>query len=212
MKYIYEDKELELYDSWKQVSFGNFIRITRIIDINQISPYGEELLAICLLECLSNVEDNYLNDITWGQLTDLIPHINELMKDYNSLDLDNVPLPKSWNIDGVEYSYHTTPNDYKAGEVSDIKTYISQQKNRVEYLADIAAVMIRPATKIASDAGIIKYKLTKNNPSDHEINKKRVLTLPFLQVNKILTFFLYGLMTLTSSMKSSIPANLQIVE
>lgn len=210
MKYIYEEKEIELYDKWEQVSFNNYLRITRIVENNQKVPYDEEILAICLLECFSNVADGYLNDISWGQLTDLIPHVNDLMLSYNNLNLEEVTLPKSWILDDIEYSYYLSPNEYKAGEVSDIKTYIKRQENRVDYLADIAAVMIRPATKVTSDAGVTSFKLTKNNPADHEINKKRVLHLPFLQVNRILTFFLYGLMTSMSGTKNSIQESQKI--
>lgn len=207
MKYNYEGKELNIYDNWDQVSFKNFIRITKLVESNQKKQYGEELLAILLLEALSNVEEGFLLDITWGQLTDLIPYVNNLMDKYSNIDVENIVIPKSWIIDGIEYSYHISPNDYKAGEVADIKTYIQQQENRVDYLADIAAVMIRPATKVITDAGVEMFKLTKNNPEDHSINKKRILELPFNQVNKVMSFFLFGLMTSTTNMENSIPQN-----
>jgi hypothetical protein len=116
------------------------------------------------------------------------------MNSLNSLNAVNITPPLYFEVGGINYSYKQNAFDYNVGEVSDIKTMITNKKNDWDYLADIASVMIRPATKEVTEGGTEYWKLIKRNPLDFESNKRVILSMKLVDVIPVINFFLNGLL------------------
>lgn len=208
----YEGKGYRMTEEWEEMTLRQFIRMNKIQESNSILNVGEELLTQQLLECLCDADVGEFDDMSFGIATDLLPHLYKIIdksKEYNEQDFTSFGTDV-WEIDGKEYTYHKDPNLYSLGEVSDIKTYISNKQNEWDYLADIAAVMIRPATKQTTEAGVEYYKLSKRTPFDFEPNKKVVLGMRLKDVTRVLRFFLSGLTVQSKDMKNYLQVKVEV--
>jgi hypothetical protein len=204
----YDNKEYKLVTNWDEVTLQQFINFCRIQEKNSIIPLGEEMLQQQLLESLCGAEIGEFDEMNYGQANTLTPYLHQFIEGADAFNNRDFTFGiDSWNINGIEYAYYKSPNDYNLGEVSDIKTYTSNKKNEYDYLADISSIMIRPAIKKVSPAGKEYYQLTKRNSIDVEHNKKVVLNLPLKDVTRVINFFFVGLVNLMSGTKDYTEAN-----
>lgn len=194
IQFNFENKEYKMTTNWKDITLRQFIRFNKIRESNTILPVGEEMLAQQLIECLCGAEVGEFDTMSWGQATELYPYLVTIINDANNYNNNDYTFgPDFWQIEDKFYSFHKNPNSYTLGDVSDIKTYIQNKKNEWDYLGDIAAIMIRPATKETTEAGTEFFRLTKRTPFDHQPNKEVVLDFKLTDVTRVVNFFLIGL-------------------
>lgn len=194
INFNYEGKDYNMTTTWDEMTLRQFIAINKIQEKNQVLPLGEEFLTQQLLEALSDAELGEFDEMPYSQAIELAPYLillNEGANEFNNRDFTFGP--DSWIIDGKTYAFHKDPYQYSLGEVADIKTYITNKKNDWDYLADITAVMIRPAIETISEAGVKYYKLTKRTPFDFEPNKQVILDMKLKDITRVVNFFLSGL-------------------
>lgn len=194
--------EYHLIDCWEEMTLDVFLRITKILENHSKSPLDDETLTTGLIEALSRQGIGQLDDISLKLALELEPKILFAI-DHTKI----VPSGKTeWDIDGVIYSYYTDTNDYNLSDVSDIKQYMTIAPDKSDYLAKIASVLIRPFTKITSEAGITYNKLIKRSKIDMNHIENMVCTrIPVGDVIEVLNFFLTGMLKPQTSLKGSLP-------
>lgn len=190
----YEGVDYNMTTSWLDMTMKQFIDINKIQEKQQVLAMSDDILTQQLVEVLSKVDIGSFDDMSYGQLCELAPPLVELMSSLNSLNAVNITPPSHFVVGGINYSYKQNSFDYNVGEVSDIKTMITNKKNEWDYLADIAAIMIRPATKEVTEGGTEYWKLIKRNPLDFESNKRVILSMKLVDVIPVINFFLNGLL------------------
>ena len=202
VQFNFQDKVYNLTTTWDEITLGQFIKINKIQQTNSLIKLSEETLAQQLLEALTNSETGEFDEMFYRQLTSLTPYIIELQNDaaaFNSKTF--LTGVDHWNIDGILYSYKQDPNDLSAGEVSDLKHYIANKANEWDYLADIATILIRPATEEVTPSGMKWYKLTKRNTNSHNYDKKIIMNMWLGDITRVVGFFFSGLTKLMNDTK-----------
>ena len=197
VQFNFNDKVYNLTTSWNEITLGQFIKVNKIQQTNALIKLSEETLAQQLLEALTNSEVGEFDEMLYKQLTSLTPYIIELQN--GAAEFNNqkfITGVDHWVIDGVLYSYKSDPNDLNAGEVSDLKHYIANKTNEWDYLADIATVLIRPATESLTPSGMKWYKLSKRNTNSHNYDKRIVMNMWLGDITRVIGFFFVGLKTL----------------
>jgi len=179
-----EEIKYSMPTSWQEVNMRTFIRFQKIVELNTVLPLGDEVFLQQIFEALCGVDAGVFDDISYATVVMLNPH----------LEAFNAVFPTSsntqWVIDGVTYTYHSDPHKYTLSEFGDIKTIQANSKANLEYLADIAAIMIRPAIKCLDEAGNEYYRLTKRSPVSQTTNKQTILNMNCVEVMTVVTFFL----------------------
>jgi hypothetical protein len=194
MRFKYEEVEYEMTNSWTEMTMKQFIDLNKIQEKQKVLAMSDDILTQQLVEVLAKVDIGVFDEMSYGQLCELAPPLVELMNSLNSLNAVNITPPLYFEVGGINYSYKQNAFDYNVGEVSDIKTMITNKKNDWDYLADIASVMIRPATKEVTEGGTEYWKLIKRNPLDFESNKRVILSMKLVDVIPVINFFLNGLL------------------
>ena len=194
MRFKFEEVEYQMTNSWTEMTMKQFIDINKIQEKQKVLSLSDDILTQQLVEVLSKVDIGAFDEMSYGQLCELAPPLVELMNSLNSLNAVSIIPPPYFVVGGINYSYKQNAFDYNVGEVSDIKTLITTKKNEWDYLADIAAVMIRPATKEVTEGGVEYWKLIKRNPLDFESNKRAILSMKLVDVLPVINFFLNGLL------------------
>lgn len=194
IQFEFQSKEYMMTTTWDEMTLGQFIRVNKIQESHAIVKYVDEILVQYMCEALCNVEIGTFDELNFGQAQALAPYIVKLVEEAENFNKRDFSIGNDYfELDGAIYSYHKDANQYTIGEVSDIKTYISNKKNEWDYLADIATVMIRPATKMISEAGNEYWKLCRMEQSDFEPNRDKIMRLNLKDVTMVLRFFLNGL-------------------
>lgn len=184
------DKKYNLPTGWEEVTLNTFIRFCKIQEAQALIELPEEMLITALLEALCNVPQGEFEEMSFGQLITLS---NEV-KNFNEENFKKLPLTNNvWIIDGVTYTYHKDPNNYSVGEVADIRQIEAAKKNNYDWLLKIAAIVIRPATLVISEAGVEHYKLIKRSAVDTPKLESVVGNMKAYEVMSIINFFLTGL-------------------
>ncbi len=148
------------------------------------------MLITALLEALCNVPQGEFEEMSFGQLVTLSNEIKNFSED----NFKKLPLTNNvWIIDGVTYTYHKDPNNYSVAEVAAIRQIEAGKKNNYDWLLKIAAIMIRPATLVISEAGVEHYKLIKRSTVDTAKIESVVGNMKAYEVMSIINFFLIGL-------------------
>lgn len=212
INFDFEGKEYKMVTEWEEMTMGQFLNVTKIQKKYEVLPIGEELLAQQLIEALSNAQLGEFDEMTIKQLEGLAPEVKNLQDKYDVFSQKEGKIPDSWEMDGRIYSYRREPNECTAGEIVDIKTYIGDKQNEFEYMLDVAAVLIRPAELKHTEAGTAYYHLVKRHPMDHERAKGIISNMPFGQVSKVLSFFLYGWLEQMRDMSVSTEVKEQVEE
>lgn len=187
IKFSLEGKEYSLPTKWEEVSFKTFIRVNKIQDTNQVLPLPEEMLLTALLEAFCDVPEGSFDEMSYDQLLALSPELNNFQQDLPTT------VATTWEIDGQIYSYRRDPYQYKVNEVADIRQIEATKTNNYDWLIKIAAIMIRPANKVISEAGVEHYQLIKRNMVDMAKIEEVVANMKAFEVMTVITFFLNGL-------------------
>jgi hypothetical protein len=194
MRFKFEEAEYNMTTNWSDMTMRQFIDLNKIQEKQKVLAMSDDILTQQLIEVLAKVDIGVFDEMSYGQLCELAPPLVELMNSLNSLNAVNITPPLYFEVGGINYSYKQNAFDYNVGEVSDIKTMITNKKNEWDYLADIASVMIRPATKEVTEGGTEYWKLIKRNPLDFESNKRVILSMKLVDVIPVINFFLNGLL------------------
>jgi hypothetical protein len=194
MRFKFEEAEYNMTTNWSDMTMRQFIDLNKIQEKQKVLAMSDDILTQQLVEVLAKVDIGAFDEMSYGQLCELAPPLVELMNSLNSLNAVNITPPLYFEVGGINYSYKQNAFDYNVGEVSDIKTMITNKKNDWDYLADIASVMIRPATKEVTEGGTEYWKLIKRNPLDFESNKRVILSMKLVDVIPVINFFLNGLL------------------
>jgi hypothetical protein len=194
MRFKFEEAEYNMTTNWSDMTMRQFIDLNKIQEKQKVLAMSDDILTQQLVEVLAKVDIGVFDEMSYGQLCELAVPLVELMNSLNSLNAVNITPPLYFEVGGINYSYKQNAFDYNVGEVSDIKTMITNKKNDWDYLADIASVMIRPATKEVTEGGTEYWKLIKRNPLDFESNKRVILSMKLVDVIPVINFFLNGLL------------------
>jgi len=203
IKFNFEGTDYNMTTNWGELTLGKFIEISKIQQKNTLLPLGEEMLSQQLIEALCGVDYGTFDEMNYGQASEIYPHLVIFIESQSEFNNKIATTgADSWDIDGTIYSYRKDPYQYTLGEVSDIKTYTANKTNDWDYIADVASVIIRPATKQVTEAGTEYFKLVKLHPIDLPKNREVVLKFKLTDVTRVVNFFLSGLISQNKDMKS----------
>jgi hypothetical protein len=203
IEFNYEGRYYKMTTDWSEMTLRQFINLNKIQDKNKVLKMPDEIITLQLIECLSDVGLGGFDEMSYGQLNELAENLAELLYQINTYDPTATKPSSFFVVNGTNYSYRLNSNEYTVGEIADIKTFIQNKTNEWDYIADIAAVMIRPATKQTTEGGKEYWKLIKRNSLDFESNKEVILGMKLSDVLQVVNFFLIGLMGLTNDTKNS---------
>lgn len=194
VEFNHEGRYYKLTTDWSEMTLKQFINLNKIQDKNKVLKMPDEIITLQLVECLSDAELGEFDEMSYGQLNELAENLAKLLYQINTYDPTSTKPSAFFVVNGTNYSYRLNPNEYTVGEIADIKTFIQNKANEWDYIADIAAVMIRPATKQVTEGNKEYWKLIKRNPLDFENNKQVILGMKLSDVIQVVNFFLSGLM------------------
>jgi hypothetical protein len=187
-KFELNNKEYNIPNCWEDMTLGDYIRIMKLEE-KKDDYLVPELYLIKMIETLTNISNDELDDMDIDCVEDIIKNMN----------LGFLGTEPKWehikhiNIDGVEYVFPKDLNKLKMGEVISIKTLQSQIPNEVDVIPYILAVLLRPGKLVkneeTSEEEWVQDKFDAEN-IEHRI--KIFMNQPIVKLMGNLTFFLNG--------------------
>jgi len=175
------DNDYNLVTSWEEMTLGQWIKIQKLAQIKE-SFLIEEMYVFRLVDILCDVEEGELDDLSVGD-------INEFSKSFSFLEVDYKPdIITHVNLNGVDYVFNVNLNKLTSGEYISLKIVEGTNKNSLENIAKILAILIRPG-----------YQNEKGEWVQHKFNAEEIEQRSFeLQKMKVVdllggySFFLSG--------------------
>lgn len=195
IQFDFEGVEYNMTTNWNEITLKQYSAIMKIQEKNSVVTLGEELLTQQLCEVLCGVYIGTFDEMSYGMITDLSVYLVSLIGDMTDFinKAKTFSLNKdSWIINGVMYSYHKDCNSYTLGDIADIKTLTINKKNEWDYIADIAAIIVRPAKMVKTEGGTSYIKLSKREPVDFITNREVVSGMLLSDITPVINFFLTG--------------------
>lgn len=200
IQFDYEGKEYNIPEGWDEINVKSGLNFLKCAERHSIAPADEVLIIQELIETLCGVELDTFDDMSLGFLLELVPFLKEFTTTQESwINNKDWKGPDDFMVNDKLYSYRRSFNELTAGEVCDIKSIYAARTDEWSVILDIAAILIRPAVKMTTEAGNDYYRLTKNSPTDYIVNKKVLETFLLKDVLRIVNFFGYGTLLPTAT-------------
>lgn len=187
MKIIeFEDKVYNIPECWDDVTLKIYIRLAKLEEIKNTYTI-DELYLIKVIECLCDVEDGDLDDLT-------IDILNEISKYIIFVQDEQKPSnAKIIKIGDTIYSFPSDLNKLTIGEYVSIKTLQENSKSQAEIIPDILSIILRPADEVKdSETGVISYKQKRFDALNMEYRKELFMDIPVMDLIGPINFFLNG--------------------
>lgn len=176
-KFTVNDKEFSIPTKWEELTMRHYMEIIKI-------PLNDQTYIRQLLNNIGGLTEDDLNELTIGELNDILVKFDYLTKE------PKFKTKKLVNFNDEVYSFAENLNHLKLGEIISIKTY--QEKYGEQSLPYIIAILLRKGHK--DERG--KFVQEKFDASMIEERVKLFMDLPVTEFLGSLNFFLSGIKVL----------------
>lgn len=194
IQFEYNEKQYNLQDDWRELTFGQYLKIIEMIDTSRLIPIPEIIINLDLIGVLTNT-DGELDDIPYTLHIQLAPYVEAIIKDLPKFnETKNLKIKTDhFDLNGTIYSYNK--GDFQAAEIADIAEYAKQYGNDqedIKLVLKCAAVIIRKATEQQTESGTKYWKLVRRDPKDQDAQEYAIKQMNCLWVSSVVNFFFAG--------------------
>lgn len=201
IQFEFEEKEYNLQDDWRELTFGQYLKIIELLDTSRLIPIPEIITSLELISILTNTNGE-LDDIPYTLHILLAPYVEAMIKDMKHFnEVKNLKIKQDfYDLNGIIYSYNK--GDFQAAEIADIAEYSKQyadDQQDTKLVLKVAAVIIRKATKMTTESGTEYWKMVRRDPKDQDAQEYAIKQMNCLWVSSVVNFFFAGKKKLTKT-------------
>lgn len=193
------EKEYQMPTEWADVTLEIYVRLAELEEKKE--GFGiPELYLLKVLECLCNVEDGELDELTLDVVNELVGLIGYIQEE------------PTWNngthlvINDVDYVFPADLNRLTMGEYISIKTLQENSTTAAGIIPYILAIILRPGKKeVDVETGRETWIQDKFDTNNLEWRKELFMKQPVFNLMGPVTFFLNGKGISTTDTKDFIP-------